>query len=132
ADRRPDHRRRHRADLLGRRQSAGALDVDEQLDLTRRTQAAMSTYGLLMAAPALALLVWAALEDLRSRRIPNWLTFSLVLGGIGQSVAFGAICSPGASLLGFVVGFALPFVLFALGALGGGDVRLLAGVGAWC
>ena len=51
----------------------------------------MSTYGLLMAAPALALLVWAALEDLRSRRIPNWLTFSLVLGGIGQSVAFGAV-----------------------------------------
>ena len=91
----------------------------------------MSTYGLLMAAPALALLVWAAIEDLRSRRIPNWLTFSLVLGGIGQSVAFGAICSPGASLLGFAVGFALPFVLFALGALGGGDVKLLAGVGAW-
>ena len=30
-----------------------------------------------------------------------------------------------------VVGFAIPFVLFAMGALGGGDVKLLAGVGAW-
>ena len=91
----------------------------------------MTTYALLMAAPALLLLVWAAVEDLRSRRIPNWLTFSLVLGGIAQSIAFGVVSSPGTSLLGLLVGFALPFVLFAMGALGGGDVKLLAGVGAW-
>jgi prepilin peptidase CpaA len=93
----------------------------------------MSTYWFLMAAPALGLLVWAAAQDLRSRRIPNWLTFSLVLSGIAQSIAFGsaAVCTPSASLLGLGVGFALPFLLFALGALGGGDVKLLAGVGAW-
>src|SRR2546423_9563524 len=91
----------------------------------------MSTYALLMAAPALALLVWAAAQDMLSRRIPNWLTFSLVLGGIVQSLAFGVICTPTASLLGLCVGFAIPFVLYAMGALGGGDVKLLAGVGAW-
>jgi prepilin peptidase CpaA len=92
----------------------------------------MGTYGILMAAPALALLAWAAAEDLRSRRIPNWLSFSLVLGGIAQSLIFsGAVTTPGMSLLGFAVGFGLTFVLFALGALGGGDVKLLAGVGAW-
>jgi prepilin peptidase CpaA len=91
----------------------------------------MSTYAMLMAAPALMLLLWAAAEDLRSRRIPNWLTFSLMLSGIAQSAAFSATCSPGASLLGLLVGFALPFVLFAMGALGGGDVKLLAGIGAW-
>lgn len=91
----------------------------------------MGTYGLLMVAPALTLLVWAAAQDLRSRRIPNWLTFSLVLSGIAQSIAFGAIVSPAGSLLGLAVGFAIPFVLFAMGALGGGDVKLLAGVGAW-
>src|SRR5207253_1261418 len=33
--------------------------------------------------------------------------------------------------IGLLVGFAIPFVLFAMGALGGGDVKLLAGVGAW-
>src|SRR3954453_18450483 len=91
----------------------------------------MSTYALLMAAPALVLLVWAAAIDLGSRRIPNWLTFSLVIGGIVQSLVFGATTSPGASLLGLLVGFSIPFVLFAMGALGGGDVKLLAGVGAW-
>ena len=91
----------------------------------------MSTYGLLMAAPALGLLVWAAAEDLRSRRIPNWLTFSLMLSGIAQSFAGGGTTTPAMSLRGFGVGLALPLVLFLLGALGGGDVKLIAGVGAW-
>jgi prepilin peptidase CpaA len=91
----------------------------------------MSTYGLLMAAPALGLLVWAAVSDLHSRRIPNWLTFTLVLSGFAQSIAFGALCSPLESLGGFAVAFALTFALFALGAVGGGDVKLLAGLGAW-
>jgi prepilin peptidase CpaA len=91
----------------------------------------MNTFSVLMAAPAFALLIVAAAEDLRSRRIPNWLTFSLVLGGIVQSIAFGVTSTPLASVLGLCVGFAIPFVLFALGALGGGDVKLLAGVGAW-
>jgi len=35
------------------------------------------------------------------------------------------------SLAGFAVGFALPFTLFLLNAVGGGDVKLLAGLGAW-
>jgi prepilin peptidase CpaA len=92
----------------------------------------MSTYQLSMALPVLGLLVWAAMQDLHSRRIYNWLTFTLILSGIVQSVAFsGALCTPLGSVLGLGVGFALPFLLFALGALGGGDVKLLAGVGAW-
>jgi prepilin peptidase CpaA len=91
----------------------------------------MGTYGFAMAAPALALLIWAALGDLRSRRIPNWLTFSLVLSGIAQSFTPSGLVSPGMSLAGFAVGFGLPMILFVIGALGGGDVKLLAGVGAW-
>jgi prepilin peptidase CpaA len=84
-----------------------------------------------MAAPMVALLCWAAAEDLRSRRIRNWLTLTLAVSGLAQSVLFGAVSTPGASVSGLVVGFALPFALFALGALGGGDVKLLAGIGAW-
>ena len=91
----------------------------------------MDTYRLLMCLPALALVAWAAATDWRSRRIPNWLTFSLALGGLAQSLAFGALCTPGQSLTGFAVGFGLTFVLFALRAVQGGDVKLLAAVGAW-
>lgn len=81
--------------------------------------------------PLVLLLCWAAVEDSRTRRIRNWLTVSLMLGGLAQSFTPGGTVSPGQSALGLLAGIGLPFVLFAIGALGGGDVKLLAGIGAW-
>lgn len=92
----------------------------------------MTTAGLLMCVPMIALLTWAAAVDVRSRRIPNWLSFSLMLTGLGQSAAWcRTVDGPGDAFLGLLTGFALTFALFGLGALGGGDVKLLAGIGAW-
>ncbi len=85
----------------------------------------------IQSLPMLIMLLWAAAGDLRSRRISNALTFSLVLSGFLQSVMPMHLTTPGQAMLGFLVGFGLPFVLFAIGALGGGDVKLLAGIGAW-
>jgi prepilin peptidase CpaA len=79
----------------------------------------------------LALLIFAAAQDLRTRRIRNWLTLCLVLTGIAHSLVAGNDITLGGSLLGTLAGFGLPLTLFVLGALGGGDVKLLAGVGAW-
>ena len=91
----------------------------------------MTTYDLLMCAPMFALLAWAAVSDCAARRIPNWLTYSLVLSGLLHAVLFGTVVGTWGALLGMLVGFALTFVFFALGAMGGGDVKLLTGVGAW-
>jgi prepilin peptidase CpaA len=91
----------------------------------------MSTGALLMCMPMLALLAWAALIDLRDRRIPNWLTVSLALAGLAQSFTWAHTVTPGTAALGFATGFGITFILFGLGALGGGDVKLLAGLGAW-
>lgn len=91
----------------------------------------MAADRLLPFVPLTALLFWAAVEDLRTRRIRNWLTFSLLFSGLAQSFTAGGTVSPGASALGFLVGFALPLLLFVIGALGGGDVKLLAALGAW-
>jgi prepilin peptidase CpaA len=91
----------------------------------------MNTEFVIWLAPLLGLLLWAAIEDLRIRKIRNWLTFSMILSGFLQTLVHGSQISPGQSALGFVVGFALPLVLFLMGAVGGGDVKLLAGVGAW-
>jgi prepilin peptidase CpaA len=77
------------------------------------------------------LLAWAAVVDLRARRIPNWLTCSLAIGGFAQSWTWAATVTPGQSLLGLLTGFALTFLPFAIGAMGGGDVKLLAAIGAW-
>jgi prepilin peptidase CpaA len=90
----------------------------------------MTVTQLLMFAPMIALLVWAAVVDLRFRRIPNWLTFSLALAGLAQSFTPVHTVSPGPAALGLLTGFGVTFLLFAIGALGGGDVKLLAAIGA--
>src|SRR5215211_5201799 len=91
----------------------------------------MSHLQLLSLAPLGAMLCIAAGIDWRERRIPNWLTVIMALSGIAGSFMGGHVAAPGQAMLGLLVGFAIPFVLFAMGALGGGDVKLLAGVGAW-
>jgi prepilin peptidase CpaA len=83
----------------------------------------------------LSLLIYAAAQDLRTRKIRNWLTLCLVLTGIAHSLVSSHALTPTVtlsdSLLGTLAGFGLPLTLFIIGALGGGDVKLLAGVGAW-
>ena len=86
---------------------------------------------LLTLLPLVVALIYAAAVDVRSRRIPNWLTLSLAAAGALQSFFPHALVSPLFSMAGMIVGFALPFAMFAMGALGGGDVKLFAAVGTW-
>jgi prepilin peptidase CpaA len=80
---------------------------------------------------AFALAGLACLCDVRTRRIPNWLTFpSAMLGLIAATVAHGGQ-GAGASAAGLLVGLLLFFPLFALRGLGAGDVKLMAALGAW-
>ncbi len=87
--------------------------------------------SFLPLTPLLLLLVVAAVIDLRDRRIPNWLSLTLVFSGLIGSCLFTHAISPLQSLAGLSIGFGLCFILFALGAMGGGDVKLMAAVGAW-
>ena len=68
--------------------------------------------------------------DLRSRRIPNALTVTGVVAGLAfrAPLGFGAV---GIGLLGVGLALLLTAPMFSIGALGGGDVKLLAGVGAF-
>jgi prepilin peptidase CpaA len=104
---------------------AGASSVREKWDMT------LFWKNLAVYAPLLALVGYAAVTDLRVRRIPNWLTLTLVLSGLAQSLTRWALISPKQSLLGLVVGFAVTFLLYIIGGRGAGDVKLTAGIGAW-
>ncbi len=79
---------------------------------------------------ALVLIV-AAWIDGRELRVPNWITFPMVLSGL----IFNAVAASGIglsdSLLGMVVGLATLLPLYAVGGMGAGDVKLMAGLGAW-
>jgi prepilin peptidase CpaA len=87
--------------------------------------------NLLHFAPLLVTLGWAAVGDVRTRRIPNALTLAVAVAGVAASFLAGGVLTPWQSLLGLLVGLAIPLPSFALGAMGGGDVKLLAAVGAW-
>lgn len=88
-------------------------------------------YGLL-AALAIALLV-AAFTDLRSRQIGNWLNGAIALAAPLFWWASGLSLWPDVALqLGMALGtFAILATLFALGAMGGGDVKLLTALALW-
>ena len=82
-------------------------------------------------APLLTLLLWAAIGDYRTRLIRNWLTLSLMVSGLLQSFLPAATVSPSSAALGLLAGFGLLLIPFILNAIGGGDIKLLAGIGAW-
>jgi len=82
-------------------------------------------------APMLALVATAAVTDVRARRIPNWLTLSVALSGLAQSVTPLAVTSPTQAICGLLAGFAVTFLLYSVGGRGAGDVKLTAGIGAW-
>ena len=76
-------------------------------------------------------LILAAVIDGFELKVPNWVTFPFILSGwVYSGYAFGWE-GLGWSLLGTVVGLALLLPPYAIGGMGAGDVKLLAGVGAW-
>jgi prepilin peptidase CpaA len=88
-------------------------------------------YGLL-GMLAIALLI-AAVTDLRSRRIGNWLTGAIAIGAPLFWWASGLSLWPEVAMQ---IGVALATVavlagLFAIRAMGGGDVKLLTALALW-
>ena len=80
---------------------------------------------------ALIVALAACVFDVKSRRIPNVLTFGAASGAMGFALAKGGLIALGWSAAGWAVGAALYLPFFALGGIGGGDVKLLAALGAW-
>ena len=81
--------------------------------------------------PTLIALAIATVTDLRSRRIPNWLVFPFMTAGICVSGWLHGWPGIGRSLSGLALGAALLGVLYWLGGMGMGDVKLCAAIGAW-
>src|SRR5262245_56621526 len=100
----------------------------------------------------LGILTVASVLDLRTMRVPKWLTLTALPLGIVVNIVRGAwLASDGQAawalepngwmlgaldgllfaLAGFAVGFVLFFLMWILGACGGGDVKLFAALGAW-
>lgn len=73
-------------------------------------------------------LLIACYTDLNRQKIPNALTFSLIILGIASHWVRGDFLLP---LIGVAAAFALHFVLWMLQVERGGDAKLMMGVGAF-
>jgi prepilin peptidase CpaA len=84
-------------------------------------------------------MIIAAVIDGWKLKVPNWLTFPIIFSGwalglchdfgwVGDETCMGGI---GASLAGTFLGMVLLLPLYAIGGVGGGDVKMQMGFGAW-
>jgi prepilin peptidase CpaA len=67
--------------------------------------------------------------DIAQRRIPNWLNFAGMAGGLLFSASLGT-AGVYASLLGLASGLGLQLIPFFFGWIGAGDVKLFGAIGA--
>jgi prepilin peptidase CpaA len=77
------------------------------------------------------LALWMAVGDLRTRRIPNYLTLGTALAGLAVQGLTAGWSGLSDGLLGLLLGFFLLFGLYLMGGMGAGDVKALAALGAW-
>ena len=73
----------------------------------------------------------AGWTDLRSRRIPNWLTLPGVVLGLVLNATLNGWGGLKAGLLGVLVGFGLLLPFWLLRGLGTGDLKFAAALGAY-
>lgn len=90
----------------------------------------MSPLSIVALTCAIAISFGAALTDVRAGIIPNCLTLPPILLAPTAYAAFGGIRSFGFSLLAACVCGFVPYILFRARAMGGGDVKLFAALGA--
>lgn len=91
-------------------------------------------YSLILVVITLISLIIAAFTDLRTREVPDWLSYGLIAIGLGLNLLFSFIyCSYWFfvnSLAGFVLLLIVALIMFYAGQWGGGDSKVLMGLGA--
>jgi prepilin peptidase CpaA len=89
----------------------------------------MSSRGHLLIP--LALTVWIAWGDMRTRRIPNYLTLGTAVAGLTYNLLSHGLPGLAYGFLGMLLGCACLILPYLWGGMGAGDVKALAALGAW-
>ncbi len=86
--------------------------------------------SIAIVVTAIGFIVACIVSDVRARRIPNLLTLSGLIAGVALNVATGGGSGLLHSVVGLFVAVALLLPAFAGGGIGGGDVKMMAALGA--
>ena len=87
-----------------------------------------------MFSAALIALGIASWSDMRTREVPDWLSFATIFFGLGARLLFSVIFDDWSfayhGLIGGLAFLVVALVMFYTGQWGGGDSKLLIGIGA--
>ena len=86
---------------------------------------------LLWPAGLSLLLAFGAFNDIRERRLPNWLALALLIFGLAFAFVTGGPTALGWHAAHAVIALLVGMALFATGAIGGGDAKVYAGMAAF-
>ena len=87
------------------------------------------TYGL-----SFIVLLVGSLTDLKTREVPDWVNYGLIISGVSLNLLFSVIYMDVSfiinSLAGLLIFFGFSYLMFRFGQWGGGDSKMLMGLGA--
>ncbi len=91
------------------------------------------TLVILYSIAFLALLI-ASYTDLKTREVPDWLNYSIIFAGVGLRLMFSVYYNNYSYIIEGLIGLALfvaiSLLMFYAGQWGGGDSKMLMGLGA--
>ncbi len=75
-----------------------------------------------------------SITDLKTREVPDWINYGLVISGLGLNLLFSVIYSNSSfiinSVIGLIIFFGIAYIMFYAGQWGGGDSKMIMGLGA--
>jgi Flp pilus assembly protein protease CpaA len=90
--------------------------------------------SFIIASVTIIALIIASATDLKKREVPDWLNFSLIPLGLGIRLIWSLTTNDYSfiisGLIGFAVFFIIALIMFYTGQWGGGDSKMLMGLGA--
>lgn len=87
-----------------------------------------------LLAVIFAALFVGSLTDIKKREVPDWINYSLIVSGIGLRAIFSSVAKDisflAEGIAGFLVFAVIGYMMFYTGQWGGGDSKMLMGIGA--
>ena len=90
--------------------------------------------NILLLSIAFIALIIGTITDIKTREVPDWINYSLIFSGIGLRALYSSITLDWSFLIqgitGLIVFVILGYIMFYAGQWGGGDSKMIMGLGA--
>ena len=90
--------------------------------------------GIIISSIILLALLAASASDIKTREVPDWLSYGLIFTGLSVRLIYSAATSDWWFILngiaGFLIFLGIGFLMFYAGQWGGGDSKMIMGLGA--